>query len=451
MRSRLHRIGLVAASIAALPTIALAAEAPAAPVHNGADIAWMLVSAALVMFMVPGLAFFYGGMVRGKNVLSTLMHSMVSMAVISIVWMVIGFSLAFAPDVGGGFVGGLKYLGLSGVWDQNHPFYAATYPFLLFMVFQLMFAAITPALISGAVAERVKFSGYLLFIVLWSILVYAPLAHWVWAEDGWIFAKGALDFAGGTVVHISSGAAALAFAMVLGPRKGHKKEPMPPHNVVYTVLGAGILWFGWFGFNAGSAGPWNGSGPLAVYAFVNTNAGAAGALMSWIILEWIRNGKPTALGAASGAVAGLVAITPAAGYVTPMAAIIIGLIGGAACQTAVSIRAKTNLDDSLDVVGVHFVGGVTGAILTGVFATNTIYPFGAKDEAGKLLPMGLLEGAPSALLTQIIAVVAAALFSFVVSYVLLQIVKVITGIRVTEEEEVEGLDISQHGESAYTH
>lgn len=450
MPLRFKNAGLLAAAIALLPASARAAEA-AAPVHNGADIAWMLVSSALVMLMVPGLAFFYGGMVRGKNVLSTLMHSMVSMAAITIVWMVIGFSLAFSKDVGGGFVGGFDYVGLNGVWDQNHPFYAATYPFILFMVFQLMFAAITPALISGAIAERVKFSGYLLFIVLWSILVYAPLAHWVWAEKGWILDLGALDFAGGTVVHISSGAAALAFAMVLGPRKGHKKEPMPPHNLVYTVLGAGLLWFGWFGFNAGSAGPWNGSGPLAVYAFVNTNAGAAGALMSWILLEWIRNGRPTALGAASGAVAGLVAITPAAGYVTPMAAIIIGLIGGAACQTAVTIRAKTNLDDSLDVVGVHFVGGVTGAIFTGVFATNTIFNLGAKDKKGNLLPLGLVDGAPELVLTQVIAVVAAALFSFVVSYIILQVVKMITGIRVTEEEEVEGLDISQHGESAYTH
>jgi Amt family ammonium transporter len=312
-----------------------------------------------------------------------------------------------------------------------------------------MFAAITPALISGAVAERVKFSGYMLFIVLWSLLVYSPLAHWVWAEDGWIFGKGALDFAGGTVVHISSGAAALAFALTLGPRKGHKKEPMPPHNVPYTVLGAGILWFGWFGFNAGSAGPWDGAAGLASLAFVNTNAGAAAALMGWIIMEWIRNGKPTALGAASGAVAGLVAITPAAGYVTPMSALLIGLAGGVICQIAVSIRAKTGLDDSLDVVGVHFVGGTTGAILTGFLATKTVYHPGTT--VAEAIPLGLVDGNSGQITTQIIAVVAAAAFSFIVSMILLQIVKLITGIRVNDEQETEGLDISQHGESAYEH
>ncbi len=433
-----------------LPLAAQAAEP--APINTG-DTAWMLISSALVLFMIPGLAFFYGGMVRGKNVLSTLMHSMAAAAVISVLWMVLGFSLAFAPDIGGkdgfGWVGGLDYLGLKGVWGDPHPFYAATYPFITFMGFQLMFAAITPALISGAIAERVKFSGYLLFIVLWSILIYAPVAHWVWAPDGWLFKKGALDFAGGTVVHILSGAAAAAFALVLGPRKGYRKEPLTPHNVPFTVLGTGLLWFGWFGFNAGSAGPWNGAGPLAGFAFVNTNAGAAAAAFSWMIMEWIRNGKPTALGLASGAVAGLVAITPAAGFVTPMSAIVIGLIGGAVCQLAVSIRAKTGLDDSLDVIGVHFIGGTTGAILTGVFATKTIYPFSIVD--GQPINLGLVDGNPGQITVQVIAVLAAATFSFVGSLVLANVVKLITGIRPSEEEEVEGLDISQHGESAYTH
>ncbi len=417
------------AALLLVPALAHAGE----DAISAGDTAWMLMSTALVMLMIPGLAFFYGGMTRRKNVLSTLMHSIVALGAISIVWMVIGYSLAFGANEKGlnWFVGGLDYLCQRGVGMEA----SGTIPHALFMVFQLTFAAITPALISGSIAERVKFSSYVVFIVLWSVLVYAPVCHWVWG-GGWLMERGALDFAGGTVVHILSGAAGAAFAIALGARRGYRKEPMPPHNLPFTILGMGLLWFGWFGFNAGSALAANG---LAAIAMVNTNAAAAAAMLSWLFMEKITHtGKPTALGAASGAVAGLVAVTPAAGFVSPMYAVIIGLIGGVCCQIAVSVRAKSSLDDSLDVIGVHFVGGTVGALLTGVFAVEAIG--GAS---------GLLEGNGAQLVEQFIGVVASAVYSFVVSLVLIKVIGAAMGLRVSEEEETQGLDISQHGETAY--
>jgi Amt family ammonium transporter len=414
---------------------ALAAPTPAQV--NGADVAWLLTSAALVLMMtIPGLALFYGGLVRRKNVLSTLMHSFILAAVISIQWVLFGYSLAFAP--GSAFVGGLKWLGLSGV-SATVPFagYSATVPHQAFMIYQCMFAIITPALITGAIAERMSFRGFLLFSILWATLIYDPLAHWVWGVGGWLHALGALDFAGGTVVHISSGTAALAGALVLGRRMGYPREAMPPHNVVLSVTGAGLLWVGWFGFNAGSA---LGATGLAVSAFVATHLGASAAALGWMTAEWLTSGKPTVLGAASGAVAGLVAITPASGFVAPMPAIIIGLAAGVICFFAVRMKPRLGYDDALDVVGVHAVGGMFGALATGLFASVAVNPAGAN---------GLFYGNPSQLLIQAAGVAATVVFSFVGSMILLKVTDALVGIRVKEDDERMGLDLSQHDENAY--
>jgi Amt family ammonium transporter len=386
--------------------------------------------------MTPGLALFYGGLVRQKNVLSTIMHSFFMLGLISVFWVLIGYSLAFGPTIGG-FIGGLDWVGLNGVGLEPNADYAATIPHQAFMIFQMTFAVITPALISGAFAERKRFKAFVVFTLLWATLVYAPVAHWVWGVGGWIRALGALDFAGGTVVHIISGVSALVCALVLGKRVGYGKEPMQPHNVTMTVLGTALLWFGWFGFNAGSA---LGSGTLAVSAFVATNTAAAMAALTWMTASWIRHKQPSVLGAACGAVAGLVGITPAAGYVTPMAAIVIGFLAGGGCFIAVELFVRGRVDDALDVFGVHGVGGIIGALATGIFATKTINPAGAD---------GLLYGNPGQLVTQAIAVVAVALYAAGVTWVLLKLVDLLLGLRVSPEEEARGLDVSQHGEVAY--
>jgi len=418
-------------------TEAAPAEAEASPpTVDAGDTAWILACAALVMLMTPGLGLFYAGMARRKNVLGTIMQSFVALGIITIQWVLFGYTLAFGPDIGH-VIGGLKYFALSGVGLEPNADYAATIPHQLFMVFQMMFAIITPALISGAIAERIKFKAYLVFITLWAIFVYDPLAHWVWGVGGWIREMGALDFAGGLVVHISSGVSALAAALVLGKRKGYGTELMAPHNLTMTLIGAALLWFGWFGFNGGSA---LGSGSLAVSAFVATHIASGAAAVSWMVVEWIHRGKPTALGIASGAVAGLVAITPACGFVGPMSSIIIGLAGGAVCYLAVSLKPKFGYDDSLDVVGVHAVGGTLGALLTGLFASTLVNPAGAD---------GLFFGNAAQLGTQALSVVAAWVYSFVVTWVILKILDATMGLRVSEEDESEGLDLSQHGESGY--
>lgn len=403
---------------------------------SSGDTAFMLVSAALVMFMTPGLALFYGGMVRKKNILGTLIQSFFALGLITVIWALIGYTLAFGPDIGG-FIGNLKWLGLKGVSVLPNPDYAATIPQLAFFIYQGMFAIITPSLITGAFAERLKFKAYVIFIALWSIVVYAPVAHWVWGVGGWIRELGAIDFAGGTVVHISSGAAALAAALIVGKRKGFGSEPIIPHNVPMTLLGAAILWFGWFGFNAGSA---LASGALASLAFVTTHLAAATGALCWLLLERISNERPTALGAASGLVAGLVAITPAAGFVTPMAAILIGLGAGAVCYLAVKLKWKLKYDDSLDVVGVHLVGGTLGALATGIFATKAVNALGAN---------GLLAGTPDLLIKQAIAVVATIVYSFILTSILLKIIDWTVVLRVTEKEEEIGLDLTQHEEIGY--
>ncbi len=403
---------------------------------NTGDTAWLLISTALVMLMTPGLALFYGGMVRRKNVLGTIMQSFIALGVVSVVWVLWGYSLAFGPDIGH-FIGGLQWAGLRGVGMEPNPDYAPTVPHQAFMMFQMMFAVITPALITGAFAERFKFKSYLIFIVAWSTIVYAPIAHWVWGVGGWIRNLGALDFAGGLVVHISSGVAALAAALVIGKRRGHTDELMPPHNLTLTILGAALLWFGWFGFNAGSALC---SGALAVSAFTATHVAAASATLSWLLIEWSIRGKPTALGAASGSVAGLVAITPASGFVGPMPAMVIGLLAGGLCYFAVGLKSKFGYDDSLDAVGVHGVGGTFGALATGLFASRAI------NEAGN---DGLFFGNASLLGTQALSVAAAIVYSFVATWTILKVLDLTIGVRVKDMEEMEGLDLSQHGESGY--
>lgn len=403
---------------------------------NGADTAWVLVSAALVMLMTPALGFFYSGLVRQKNALSTLMHSFFILALISVQWALFGYSLAFGPDVGG-VIGDLSWAGLSGVGLEPNATYAATIPHQAFMIYQMMFAVITPALISGAFAERKRFTAFALFSLLWATLVYDPVAHWVWADGGWIRKLGAIDFAGGTVVHITSGVSALVCARVLGRRLGYGVEPMEPHNVMLNILGAGLLWFGWFGFNAGSA---LGSGALAVSAFVATHIAAAAAALSWVAVGWIKHRRPSALGASAGCVAGLVGITPAAGFVTPAGAIIIGLIAGAVCFTVVEYLMRGRVDDSLDVFGVHGAGGIAGALLTGVFATKLVNPAGAD---------GLLAGNAALVGIQAVAVLAVAAYAATVTWLLLKLVDVVVGLRVTAQDEQRGLDVSQHGEIAY--
>jgi Amt family ammonium transporter len=411
---------------------------PAAPpkIDKG-DTAWMLTSAALVLMMtIPGLFLFYGGLVRGKNILGTIMHSFIIVAVITIQWVLWGYSIAFGPDIGGWF-GSLAWFGLSGVGPEPNADYAATIPHSVFMVYQMMFAIITPALITGAFAERAKFSTFLLFVILWATFIYDPLAHWVWGVNGWIRTLGALDFAGGTVVHISSGISALVAALMFGRRMGYGHEAMPPHNLPFSVIGAGLLWVGWFGFNAGSALAADG---LAATAFVATHVATAAATLAWMAMDWLFRGKPTVLGAASGAVAGLVAITPAAGFVGPISAIFIGIGGGVLCSVACSLKPRFGYDDSLDVVGVHGVGGTWGALATGLFASKAINPAGND---------GLFFGNPGQLLVQFEAVIATWVLAIVGTFVILSILKAIMGLRVSDEEENMGLDLSQHDEKGY--
>lgn len=439
------RPGLFLGSMLGLlvPVAAWAQDAAAAPAAaepwapNTGDTAWMLVSCALVLLMTPGLALFYGGMARRKNVLGTFMHSFIAMGIISILWGVVGYTIAFGPG-GNDLIGGMEFLFLKGVGITDGAPLAATIPHQLFMVFQMMFAIITPALISGAFAERVKFSGYLVFIALWSLIVYSPLAHWVWHPDGWLFKLGALDFAGGTVVHISSGVTALVACLIIGKRKGYPSDEMRPHNLTMTLLGTGLLWFGWFGFNGGSAVASNG---LAVAAFVNTHMATAAAMMAWVLVEWAHRGKPTALGAASGAVAGMVGITPGAGFVEPMPACLIGAITSVICYFAVvSLKPKFGYDDSLDTFGVHGVGGTVGAILTGVFCTTAV------NSAGK---QGLMYGNPGQVVTQLIGVAATWAFAAIVGGIILLIVDKTIGLRAKTHDEEAGLDVSQHGEEGY--
>ena len=403
---------------------------------DSGDTAWLLMATALVMIMLPGLALFYGGLVRSKNVLSTVMHSWFGLALVSVVWIIVGFSLAFGPDVGGlGLIGGLDFAMFNGVGLEPSTVYAVTVPFILFAAFQLMFAAITPALITGAFAERKRFGAFVLFTILWSILVYSPIAHWIWSPDGWLFKLGALDFAGGTVVHLSSGVSALVVAILIGRR--HKNgEAMTPHDVPMTVLGAGLLWFGWFGFNAGSALT---AGGLAASAFMVTNTAAAAATITWVLASYLRSGKVSVVGAACGAVAGLVAITPASGFVTVGGALIIGLVAGGLCFSATLLRERIKVDDALDVFAVHGVGGAFGAVATGIFASSAI----------QSAYSGLLEGNPQQLVDQLIAVGATIGYAVVATFVIVKAVDLVLGIRVKPAEEEAGLDLSVHGEVAY--
>jgi len=428
----------VAAIVHAQTAPAASAAAASAPLKiDKGDTAWMLTSSALVLMMTaPGLALFYSGMVRQKNALATLMHSFIIMALISVRWVLWGYSLAFGPDRGG-IIGGFDWIGLRGVGAEPFDAYSKTIPHQAFMLFQMMFAIITPALITGAFAERKKFSAFILFVLLWATLVYDPLAHWVWGDGGWLKKMGALDFAGGTVVHISSGVSALVCALMIGKRRGYGHQPMQPHNLPMTVMGAALLWFGWFGFNAGSALEANG---LAVSAFLATNTAAAAAALGWMFTEWMTRGKPTVLGAASGAVAGLVAITPASGFVGPVSALMIGALAGVFCYSACNFKSKLGYDDSLDVVGVHGVGGTWGAIATGLWASKAVNPDGAD---------GLFFGNPGQLWTQIVAILASYALAAVMTAVILKVVDAIVGLRVPEEDEVAGLDLSQHSETAY--
>jgi Amt family ammonium transporter len=404
---------------------------------NPANTAFVLVSAALVMLMTPGLALFYGGMVRGKNVLATIMQNFVLLAVVGVHWALIGYSLAFGPDVGG-VIGSLEWLGLNGVGAEPFKAYSETIPHSAFMIYQAMFAIITPALITGAWAERLKFSSFLVFILLWVTLVYDPVAHWVWGDGGFLKTFGALDFAGGTVVHINAGVAALAAAIIMGKREGYGREAFIPHNLPMTVLGAGLLWFGWFGFNAGSALAADG---LATSAFVATHLATCAAVLAWLAVEWAFRGKPTTLGAASGAVAGLVAVTPAAGFVGPLSALAIGAGAGVLCYLAVLAKVKLGYDDSLDVVGVHGVGGLWGALATGLFASKAVNAAGAD---------GLFFGNPAQLGIQAVAVLVTIVYSFVLSWILLKVVDALMGLRVSKDDEVAGLDITEHQEAGYS-
>ncbi|MFH0861054.1 MAG: ammonium transporter [Candidatus Altiarchaeota archaeon] len=416
--------------------ILLATSASAEEIDSG-DTAWVLISAALVLVMTPAVGFFYGGMVRGKNVLAIITQSFIIIALVSIQWILIGYSLSFGPDVGG-LIGDLSMAGLNGVGMLPSPDYGPTVPHLVFMIFQAMFAIITPALIIGAFADRMKFSSFLIFVLLWTTLVYDPIAHWVWG-GGWLGTLGALDFAGGTVVHISAGISALAAALIIGPRIGlNSGSEIRPHNITMTVLGAALLWFGWFGFNAGSALAADG---LAAQAFVVTNTAAAAAAISWMIVSWIHVKKPSTLGIATGAVCGLVAITPASGFVSPLAAIVIGAAAGAVCYTfIVFMKTRTRIDDALDVMACHGAGGIMGALLTGVFAQSVINPNGAD---------GLLAGNASLLIAQAIGVLATVVYALTVTVVILKVIDYSIGLRVRREEEILGLDLTQHGEEAY--
>ncbi len=406
---------------------------------NSGDTAFMLLSAALVLFMTPGLAFFYGGLVRSKNVVNTMMMSLVAMGIVTVQWILWGYSVAFAPNPGslGSFIGSFDWIGLDNVGLAPNSDYSPTIPHQAFMMYQAMFAVITPALISGAIVERMKFKSYAVFVFLWTTISYDLVAHWVWGVGGWLRTMGALDFAGGTVVHINAGVSALVASLMLGTRRGFPNRPMPPHNVTLAILGAGMLWFGWLGFNAGSA---MSSGALATTAFVATNVAASAGLLGWLLLDIILKGKPTGVGAITGAVAGLVAITPACGFVTPLGAIAIGLGVAGVCYWAVTQRMKWNLDDSLDAFSVHGIGGMFGALMTGVFATKSV------NEAGN---NGLLYGNASLLWIQFVGVVATAAFAALVTFVLLKIIDATMGIRSSDEHQHEGLDLVEHGEKGY--
>jgi Amt family ammonium transporter len=447
-----HRLSALAVLVA--PEVHVdrltAVERAAADAKSSGDNSWMLTSSALVLLMTgPGLALFYGGLVRKKNVLATMMQSFGMMAVITVLWAIVGYSLAFGP--GHSFIGGFQNVFLHGVGVQPDPDYAATIPAETYMIFQLMFAIITPALITGAFAERMKFSAMLLYLTLWSLLVYDPMAHMVWGKGGLLNASlggrfPTLDFAGGTVVHVTSGVSALVCALYLGKRLGYPKQSMPPHSVVISFIGACLLWVGWFGFNAGSA---LAAGGLATSAFVATHFGAAAAVVGWGGAEWIARGKPSALGAISGAVAGLVAITPASGFVSPMSALAIGLIAGAFCFWMVTVvKSRFNYDDSLDAFGVHGAGGTIGALLTGIFASSVINPI-FKDASGKVLPSGLIEGNGHQILNQLAGVAIAWTLAIVGTLIILKFVDVMIGLRVPEQDETQGLDLSQHGEEGY--
>ncbi len=413
-----------------------APPAPPAKVDSG-DTAWVLASSALVLAMiVPGLALFYGGLVRSKNVLGTIMHSLIILCLVSLLWVLVGYSLAFGPDKAG-LIGGLDWIGLNGVGAEPHPTYGPTIPHQAFMVFQLMFAAITPALITGAFAERMKFSALLVFAGLWSLLIYCPVAHWIWG-GGWLAKMGALDFAGGAVVHISSGIGALAGALLLGRRQGYGTDYMAPHNLTFTLLGTGLLWFGWFGFNAGSA---LGANAVAASAFIATHMAAATAALVWVGVEWGHRGRPTVLGAASGAVAGLATVTPGAGYIGLMPALLIGAAAGILCYAGIMMKGRLGYDDSLDVVGIHGVGGIVGILATGLFASKAINAGGAD---------GLFLGHPAQFGVQALTVLAVGVFSLLGTYLILKLVDRLIGLRVPAEEEALGLDLSQHNERAYS-
>ena len=435
MNKKIFRTASLSALIAVFLTPLTAYAQTGAKIDSG-DTAFVLLSAALVMLMTPGLAMFYGGMVRRKNVLGTIMHSFIAIAVVSIQWILFGYSLSFGPDIHG-IIGDLSWLGLSGVGMQPNPAYAPTIPHLAFMIYMAMFAVITPALISGAFAERMKFSAFLVFTLLWSTIVYDPVAHWVWGNGGWLKSLGTLDFAGGIVVHETSGISALVAALYLGKRKGFLTEAMAPHNLPMTVLGAGLLWFGWFGFNAGSA---LSSGGLSAMAFVTTHVAAVAATLTWVIVEWLHRGKATMFGAATGAIAGLATITPASGFVGPMPALLIGIAAGAVCYIALNMKTVVGYDDSLDAFGVHGVGGILGTLGAGLFAEKVINSAGAN---------GLFFGNPHQFLIQLMSIAVVLVYSLVVTYILLKIVDVTLGLRISAEEEMMGLDLTQHEESGY--
>jgi Amt family ammonium transporter len=404
---------------------------------NSGDTAWVLISAALVMLMTPGLAFFYGGLVRRKNILSVLMQCFIILAALSIQWVLIGYSLSFAP--GNKFIGSLEWFGLMGVGPEPNADYAATIPHQAFIIFQAMFAVITPALIIGAFAERMKFSAFLVFSLLWATFVYDPITHWVWGVDGWLKGFGVLDFAGGIVVHINAGIAALVTAIIIGKRNGYLKQPTPPHNLPFSVLGAAILWFGWFGFNAGSA---LGANAVAANAFLVTNTAGAAAALGWAFLDWKFNGNPTILGTITGAVAGLAAVTPASGYIGIIGAIAIGALSSVFCFLAVSfLKHRFGYDDSLDAFGVHGIGGIWGTLATGLFATKAINAAGSD---------GLFFGNSRQLFIQLVATLVTAVYAFIVSWIIYKIVDLVIGVRVTENEEAMGIDLTQHNERAYT-
>jgi Amt family ammonium transporter len=429
MARRTSWLSIAALTALLLPSIARADPAPG--IDTG-DTAWLLVSSAFVLLMTPGLALFYGGMVRKRNVLSTFMFVHFALAIITVQWVLVGYSLAFGRSHGG-LIGGFDFVGLRGLVGALR----GTVPHLAFMAFQMKFAIITPALIAGAFVERMRFAPYVVFALAWTTLVYDPVAHWAWADGGWLLRLGVLDFAGGTVVHLTAGIAALVCALVIGKRRGYPREKHPPHNLTMTVIGGGLLWFGWFGFNAGSALSAN---AVAALAFVTTHVSAASAALSWVLVEWWHRGKPTMLGFVSGLVAGLVAITPGAGYVSPAASLLIGAASGAACYGAVQLKERWHYDDSLDAFGVHGVGGILGALLTGVFAQKALNPGGAD---------GLLAGNPAQLGKQLVGIVVVGAYSALLTYGLLKLIDRTMGLRAAKDDELEGLDASQHGESGY--